>query len=46
MNAYIQEIHETHITEIQSFKREKDDQIIINNMLINKFKKLERFPAS
>lgn len=36
MNTYIQEIHDGHIAEIASFKKEKDDQVIINNMFVKK----------
>ena len=32
----MQELHDGHIAEINSFKREKDDQVIINNMMVKK----------
>lgn len=42
MNAYISEVHDGHIKEIIAFKKEKDDQVIINNMLVKKIQKLEK----
>jgi hypothetical protein len=42
----MQELHDGHISEINSFKREKDDQVIINNMMVKKVQKLEKFNTS
>ena len=36
LNAYMGEMHDGHIKEIQKFKSEKDDQVIINNMFVKK----------
>lgn len=41
MNAYISEIHDSHISEMTTFKREKDDQVIINNMLVKRLQRVE-----
>ncbi len=46
MNAYISEIHDGHISEISNFKREKEDQIIINNMLVKKVQRIEKLLSS
>jgi len=46
ISHYMQELHDGHIAEINSFKREKDDQVIINNMMVKKVQKLEKFTAS
>jgi hypothetical protein len=32
--------------EISSYKKEKDDQVIINNMLVKKMQKIEKFSLS
>jgi hypothetical protein len=42
MNAYISEVHDGHIKEIVNFKKEKDDQVIINNMLVKKVQRIEK----
>lgn len=36
MTAYVQEVHANHISEIAIFKKEKDEQIIVNQMVIKK----------
>jgi hypothetical protein len=36
MNLYIQEMSDTISHEISTYKKEKDDQVIINNMLVKK----------
>jgi len=42
ISHYMQELHDGHISEIGSFKREKDDQVIINNMMVKKVQKIEK----
>lgn len=36
MTAYVQEVHANHIAEINNFKKQKDEQIIVNQMLVKK----------
>lgn len=43
MNLYIQEMSDTISHEISGYKKEKDDQVIINNMLVKKMQKIEKF---
>ena len=42
MNLYIQEMSDTISHEINGYKKEKDDQVIINNMLVKKMQKIEK----
>jgi hypothetical protein len=42
LNAYITEIHDGHIREIQKFKAEKDDQVVINSVMVKRLQKLEK----
>lgn len=42
LNAYITEIHDGHIREIQKFKGEKDDQVVINSVMVKRLQKLEK----
>ena len=46
MNLYIQEMSDTISHEISGYKKEKDDQVIINNMLVKKMQKIEKLSLS
>ncbi len=46
MNLYIQEMSDTISHEINGYKKEKDDQVIINNMLVKKMQKIEKLNAN
>jgi hypothetical protein len=46
MTMYMQEMHDGHIAEITNFKREKDDQVLINSMLVKRVQKIERYNQS
>ena len=36
MTTYVQEVHANHIAEISNFKKEKNEQLIVNQMLVKK----------
>ncbi|CDW87867.1 UNKNOWN [Stylonychia lemnae] len=39
---YVQEVHANHIVEIQSMKKEKTDQTLINQMIVKKIQGIEQ----
>lgn len=41
MTAYVQEVHASHIAEINNFKKEKNEQVLVNQMLVKKVQTLE-----
>eukprot|EP00347_Sterkiella_histriomuscorum_P011845 403370885 len=43
MTAYVQEVHANHIAEINNFKKEKNEQILVNQMLVKKVQSVEQW---
>ena len=41
MNEYVTEMHSNHIGEIASFKREKNEQLLINQMIVQKMQSMD-----
>ena len=41
MHEYVSEMHSNHIGEIAIFKREKNEQLLVNQMLVQKVQSMD-----